>query len=246
MIDFTHFIVNGCSFAYAQNIPRTQTWSYIVAEEFGMELSQLAKPGASNATILRTTTDHALQHEGDLNYKPLYCISWTQQERREEYFKSVHHSKGVFEPRGVYQGASPNGYIEPQTVFMPITPQEMEDATVVELAHYECGSPWEAQVFAMHRKYMNWFHAISMLENMGLDFLMSDYFVESNQENSDYFRYYYRNIWNKVEQHESKLKDFDKLTSGYPVLPCGHDGIVSQHILADYVIEEIKKRYIDI
>lgn len=229
---FTHLLVNGCSFAFSQNLETPQKWSYKTSTELGIPLILLAEPGASNDRIKRTTIDYLLRHQHlpKEQFNPLCIICFTQGERREEW--------------------NPNQNIS-QSVFFPYTLEEFEDYRGERQNEPFC--EWSmallrnlhrsTALWNLRKKYQSWYETSCCVQNMKYTCLTTDYFPEPDEILMAEFCADNLMLYLQISNSKNRLKDFEQLTRGMPTLECGHDGIEAQQVLADYLITAIKDKF---
>ena len=53
----------------------------------------------------------------------------------------------------------------------------------------------------------------------------------------------YDAMWNAINDDVNRITDLEQLTRGISKLPCGHDDYPAMPVLANYIYEEIRKRW---
>jgi hypothetical protein len=53
----------------------------------------------------------------------------------------------------------------------------------------------------------------------------------------------YSELWDAVNNDPNRIIDLEQLTRGLDKLPCGHEDYPAMPILANYIHEEIRKRW---
>ena len=83
-------ITHGCSFTYGEELadPALSCWPRLVADHFGLELINLAKPAYSNDLMMGDIVDTKINHT---TYHDLVIIAWTSHAR-----VGLHDSDGWF------------------------------------------------------------------------------------------------------------------------------------------------------
>ena len=221
---FTHLIINGCSFAYAENVDYVDKWYTKLAKDTGLVPVVLAKPGAGNDRIFRTTAEYAFKKSYMPRYvfNPLFIIAFSQAERREE-FNPVENC-----PEGVY---------------MP-DPDNYHKSSDFSKAIFNASSTNEGLIFNLHRKYLHWFNTTNLLKTLNYSYLVSDYFTEKNDYVNSEILVRHPELMHAIQSDPNKLADFDSVTSGYEPLPCGHDGPEAQQYLTEYIHSQYIKRFV--
>lgn len=218
-MEISHIVTNGCSFTYCQGLPdiTNQGWPGLIARQLDCPLVNLGLPGIGNDSIKRRTYEYAYESLIYSDNKPFVIIAWTQDWRREAWQRK-HWNDFKFHD------------------YAPISLNEDNPQTNYERAVIEEWSEIEA-----YRRYLLYkLSVINLLENMNIPYLMTDY----SYHDDDAATVVNIKFSKMVEFANSKcIKPFHELVYGTEKLPCGHDGVDAQQIIAEYTIAQIKEKY---
>ena len=226
-LEITHLVTVGCSWTYCQgleNITR-DGWPGLVARELNIPLVNLGTPGVGNDNIHRRTYEYLYQNL-PTNSNPLFIIAWSQPWRKEAWFEG--------------HGTAPikRLFSEYNVVSMPEDkPQNHYESALLE--------NWDEEDF-YRKTLLHKLSLINLFKANNVPYLMTNFCSHlppikvMNKINT-----HYGNMWDTMINDPGKITDFYKISNELPKLPCGHEGIEGNRVIADYSISEIKKHFTD-
>jgi len=222
-MEITHLVVAGCSWTYCQGLddPKTQGWPAFLANKLGVPVVNLALPGLGNDAIHRRSYEYFFQDLPN-NSKPLYIIAWTQLWRREAWCRHLYEG-----PPNLGQGYS--------IVSMPdATPQNNIEKALLDT--------WSEEDF--YRRTMLYRLSLdSMFKSRNIPHLTS-FFADFGNHLTPTLNKKYATVVDYLDHNTNMTKPyFHEVTREYPTLPCGHEGYESMPVLADYIYDNLIKRY---
>lgn len=227
-IEITHLVTDGCSFTYCQGLydPPNEGWPKLLADKLGVPVVNIANPGSSNDGIVRRTYNYFYKNL-PTNSKPLFVIGMSQSTRREEYFAEFDFgTKYGPEQINDYQILSINDPHEP--VANAIYSQ-MNDIGIY---------------MSQERKFRLWASLISLFKANNTPYVIGDYIPDVSDETLTFIKQNFPELRNYIITDPNKLKNFCDITNGYPkAMDKGHDGPEAQIVLADYIYNQLIKRY---
>ena len=218
-LKISHLVVNGCSYTYGHGItdPINDAWPSIIAKRLGVPLINLAIPGQGNTAIYRRTMQYFYKDLFNDN-NPFYIHAYSQSSRREVYLAETHQFQ-------IVDGDGKTSELEKEII---LNSDE----------HYYC----LLQQDKLHR----WASINHLLDANNVPHLMSDYMPESHNTTVEFQEKHEAILKTELECHPGKLKDFNEVTKNIEKTSCLHETIEGHQFLADYVWEEINKRYDEI
>lgn len=218
-LKISHLVVNGCSYTYGHGIsdPINDAWPSLVAKRLGVPLINLAIPGQGNTALYRRTMQYFYK---DLLHdnNPFYIHAYTQSSRREAYLSDNENF--------VIVGGDGNL-------------SNLEKEIILNSSdHYYC--------YQHQDKLHRWASINHLLDVHNISHLSSDYMPETNTYVNDFIDKHELILKNELEIHSGKLKNFNDVTQDFEKTSCLHETVEGHQYLADYVWEEIEKRYNDI
>ena len=221
-LKISHLVVNGCSYTYGHGIsdPIKDGWASIIAERFGVPLINLAIPGQGNQAIFRRTMQYFYK---DLLYdnNPFYIHAYTQSSRRECYLANANPPHHFY----IVDGYSTHSQLEKEIIV------NSDD-------HYYCLMEQDK----LHR----WTSINNLLDAKNIPHIMSDYMPETSGIIHDFMDKHETILVNELKLHPGKLQNFNEITQDFEKTPCLHETVEGHKHLADYIWEEIEKRYDEI
>ncbi len=226
--DFSHLVVNGCSFTYCQGLqsPLTEGWPNLLAEKLNIPLVNLASPGAGNDRIVRTTIEYLYNNPLP---NPLYVIVFSHSSRREEFYKDIKDYR----------------------LISGINNKSISNYTLFEQGYLENFDILEYSKI----KIRLWLSLVNTLKANDIKYLVSDYMPDSPEEilnlrfgptdNAKRVRprQTYDKLWDAIEGDVNRITNLGQLTGSISKLPCGHEDYPAMPVLANYIYEEIRKRW---
>jgi hypothetical protein len=208
----------------------TEGWPNLLAEKLNIPLVNLATPGAGNDRIVRTTVEYLYNNPLP---NPLYVIAFSHSSRREEFYKDINKYELI---SGVYH-------------------QSINDYTPYEQGYLENFDILEYSKI----KVRLWLSLVNTFKATNISYLTTDYIPDRPEEILN-LRFgipqrfgdrkvslapppNYNAMWNAINNDVNRITDLEKLVTGINKLPCGHDDYPAMPVLANYVYEEIRKRW---
>lgn len=232
--DFSHLVVNGCSFTYCQGLenPLTEGWPNLLAEKLNIPLVNLASPGAGNDRIVRTTVEYLYNNPLP---NPLYVIAFSHSSRREEFYNDIKKYKLI---SGVHRKSISD--------YTPYEQGYLENFNVLEYSKI---------------KVRLWLSLVNTFKANNIHYLTTDFIPDRPEEivnlristpsrldgnivNGDNPKLGYAKLWDAINKEDAnRITDLEQITRPIGKLPCGHDDYPAMPVLANYIYEEIRKRW---
>lgn len=229
MTEITHLVVNGDSFTYCQGLEdRTEKgWPYLLARSLDCDVVNLALPGTGNDTIHRRTYEYAISAKAIGNH-PFFIIAWSQFWRREVWLEK----KKGYSPVGV-----PVGKVQNYKKRIPRWNNEFQ---------YPFIKNFDEEDHA-RRTYLHKASLKTLFKSFNMPFLMSDYSSDSHLFDSHSIQNYHfiGKIVDFIDfvHGDTHLTPLCDLTLNLPKTGCGHDGLEGNAVVAEFLLEQIKKLY---
>lgn len=219
MIEVSHLVVNGCSFAYCQGLekPYEQGWPALLAKKLNVPIVNISCKGSGNDSIMRRTVEY--YYEDIKNNKPFYIITLSQATRREEY---VINYEGR-EIKNFYQLSSYS--TEP-----------------IEKAIYEQYDT-SGIISQEERKLLYWVNIVNLFKANSVNYLISDFMPESDSNIIESTKMLNPNLYEFLHNDTFFVTGLNESTKKLPKLPCGHDGYEAQEFIADLFYQSINEKY---
>lgn len=222
-LEISHLVTNGCSFTYCQGLydPPTEGWPRLLAEKLGVPVVNIATPGSSNDGIHRRTYDYFYKNLPNRS-KPLFVVAMSQNTRREEYL--------IENQYGMYQDYS-NICVHDNLALSKEIYRNMDQLGVC---------------FMQVKKLIQWQSIINLFESTNTTYVTSDYIPDTSHNDviNKYINTHYSELNYSVRSNPNTLKNFVDITKNYPkALDNGHDGKEAQVVLAEYIYNQLIKRY---
>lgn len=220
-LEISHLVVNGCSFTYCQGLydPPNEGWPRLLANMLKVPVVNLAVPGSSNDGIHRRTYDYYYKNLLH-NSKPFFVIAMSMNIRTEAYISEGDCGKI-------------NDYMNLSAI----------DKLPLSKAFYSHMDP-KGICYSQGRKLRYWASLINLFDSTDTPHITSDYMPDISKTTNEFVKKEYHTLDNFIKTHPYKVRDFNSITSGYPkALDKGHDGPEAQVVLANYIYNQIIKRY---
>lgn len=224
-MEISHIVTNGCSFTYCQGLtdPTTQGWPALLAGKLYTSVVNLGLPGVGNDNIHRRTYEYF--YKNLYLYKdsvPLFVIAWSQPWRREAWYKIMpSERKAIYEDYGII--SLPNDL-----------PENDYERSLLDNWNYE----------DFTRKTLLYkLSLINLFEKHGVPYVMTNYAAQWDNDILE------TEITNKfpelVEAIQNKNTGYNlyELVHDFPKLPCGHDNVDAQKVVASYLNQKIRELY---
>lgn len=226
-LDISHLVVNGCSYTYGHGIenPLEDAWPSLVAKKLGVPLVNLAVPGQSNYAIQRRTYEYFfknLYHDNN----PLYIHAYTQSQRQEVYLATDH----LGHPYQDYRLLDTSDVLKIS---------RLEKELVINTDDYRLN--------LMEQTKLNTWHSINcLLDAYGVTHFSTDYMRMAVGSIIEWILQHHYTLKAELDCHPGRLKDFNDITTEIEKTPCLHETEEGHKVLADYIYDQITKRYSEI
>ena len=212
----SHLVVNGCSYTYGHGIwdPINDAWPSIIAKRLGVPLVNLGIPGQGNTAIYRRTMQYFYKDLFNDN-NPFYIHAYSQSSRREVYLTKTHQ----------FQIVDGEGEIS-----------KLEKEVILNSDDHYYG-------LLQQNKLHKWASINNLLDAHNLPHFMSDYMPESSGSAIEFQEKHDTILKSELECHPGKLKNFNDVTRDLKKTSCLHETEEGHQYLADYIWEQIEKRY---
>ena len=114
-----------------------------------------------------------------------------------------------------------------------------------ELTPYEIGylENFDALEFSKTKTRL-WLSLINTLKVNNISYLATDFIPDTTEEIENLKKSYsYSSLWDAINNDENRITDLEMITRGRTKLPCGHEDYPTMPIIANYIHEEIRKRW---
>ena len=225
-LKISHLVVNGCSFTYGSGIanPVKDSWSSLVAKKLGVPLVNLSFPGMGNDRMHRQTFNYFYKDLYNDNH-PLYIHAYTQSFRREIY-ESKNSDSSLIQAYKLVADISANA-------------SDLEKEIILNTDDYQL-------CLLELQKLQYWASINALLDTYKVDHLTTDYMPQTDGEIYDWVNKNCYELKTEIETHPAKLRNFDEITESISKTRCQHETEEGHALLADYIYNQIVKRYKDI
>lgn len=220
-LEISHLVTNGCSFTYCQGLydPPNEGWPKLLADKLGVPVVNLGTPGSSNDGVYRRTYDYFYKNLPN-DSKPFYVIAMTMNIRWEAYI-----TEDTFEKINDYMNLAAIDHF-------PLSKAFYSHMDEMGICHSQA------------RKLRYWASLLNLFDSTNTPFLTSDYMPDNTESVRNFIKKEYHTLDNFIRTHPNTLRNFSNITANYPkALDKGHDGPEAQIVLADYIYNQIIKRY---
>lgn len=218
-LEISHIVTNGCSFTYCQGLdnPSEQGWPALLAKKLNVPVVNLAVKGSGNDAIYRRTIDYFYTSK-NLTGKPLYIVAFSQAMRREEYITEYkNHVVGHFHNMASF-GDEP-----------------------IERVIYEHMDS-VGEYYMEFKKLMHWMSTVNLFKTNNIPYITTNYMCDHGPSVT-LLQKYHKNLYEAVHNDSYRVKDFFEITNKCPKLPCGHDGVEAQHVLAEACFNILNEKF---
>lgn len=246
MIEISHVVVDGCSLAYCQGLenPHIDGWPALLAKKIGVPVINLALPGSSNDAIHRRQYDYfyrskAFYKKNSIESNPFHVISFTFAGRKEEFFENYYNS---YETNRYFTlDLSPNidkllEVINSGDISAKNIPAFVEYAHFLNLNYF----------IAETKKLELWSSLVNLFQNNNVNYAVGDYIPTDDKGIMFRIKSEFGEIYNQLYSDKNYLGKFSELTCHLTPLPCGHDDLPAQKIIADHIYNKILEVHKDI
>lgn len=225
-VKVSHLVVNGCSFTYCQGLenPKITGWPALLAKKLGVPVVNIAARGSGNDAITRRTYEYFYKDKKNLN-NPLYIIAWSYSTRREEY-QEVYKNQEIKE----FFGISTGGWDDDSV---------LEKELVKNMLSHE-------GLLACERKKLLFGLAVKQLFlSNNIPYIMTDFIPQHDLNVTKDLEKQFPEMFDDFYHDANKILDLEKLGRDHKdkILSCGHYASEMMPIIADFVYDEIVKRY---
>lgn len=221
-LEISHLVVNGCSFTYCQGLydPPNEGWPRLLANKLGVPVVNLAVPGSSNDRVYRVIYDYFYKNL-PYNSKPFYISMMTLNIRTEAYITNGENNELIND-------------------FANLSALDNIELSKAYYSHMDKLGIFHSQA----RKLRYWASLINLFDSTNTPFVTADYMPDFDISTANFIDKKFPEIDAFIKTHPNKLIDIPDITGHYPkALDNGHDGPEAQVALADYLYNEIIKRY---
>ena len=217
MTDISHLVVIGCSFSYGDGLdnPKDQSWAGLLSKKLNVPVVNLSTRGGGNDRIMRRLYEYHYLNSSN-NNNPFYIIAYSHSSRREEYFKSAEN------------------YMVVDMKYDPVLSKK-EPFSLDCIRNYD-------PIVAVRKKLMIRSYIADFFSANKLNYLTTDFMPDTEAE-LDYLRETYPIAYDRIYSDKFRIQDLEKISRNYPKLPCGHDGVDAQLVMAEYIHDEILSKY---
>jgi hypothetical protein len=246
MIEISHLVVDGCSLTYCQGLenPHIDGWPALLAQKINVPVVNLALPGASNDAIHRRQYDYFFRSKNfyklnALEAKPFHIISLTFAGRREEFFERYYNS--MEHNRHFTLDLSPDldkllKIIKSEDTSLQNIPAYVEYAYFLNMNYF----------VAETKKMEQWASLVNLFQNNKINYCIGDYIPTQDKSTIFKLKTEFGAMYNFLYSDKNYYGKFSQLTNHLPTLPCGHDDIEAQKIIADHIYNKIIEQYREI
>lgn len=223
-MEISHIVTVGCSYTYCQGLsdPTTQGWPALLADKLYTSVVNLGLPGVGNDNIHRRTYEYFYKNLSVGEGVPLFVIAWTQPWRREAWFK---HIKVHYKPE----------FDDYHIVSLPDDrPQNSHEQSLLD--------NWNEEDF-VRKTLLYKLSLINLFENHGIPYVMANYSIQwETEELKERITKKFPELV-KTTENKNVAYDLHELVHDLPKLPCGHDDVDAQKIVASYLAQKIRDLY---
>jgi hypothetical protein len=210
---FSHLVVNGCSFTYCQGLDNP------LEEGWPKLLADKLSIPLINIAENGCGNGRIARTTVDFLYEnplpnPLYVIAFSHASRRDEYYKNANNYRQIH----VYK---------PLDLLTDYEKAYLDNFDILE----------QSKVKARH-----WIGLVNTFKANNIKYLVTDFIPDSSDEIQQ-LKTTHNNMWEAIESDINRIEHLCSLTIGMSKLPCGHDDYPTMPLLANYVYEEIRKRW---
>lgn len=243
MIEISHLVVDGCSYAYCQGLenPHIDGWPALLAKKIGVPVVNLALGGASMDAIHRRQYDYFYLSQNfykkrTITPKPFCIISLTHATRREEFFEQYYNSQ--LNNRYVGLDLTPDlQELEKIISALDINPKNLP-------AYFEFGHFFNANLYTMTLRKLHYWDSIRQLfQNNKVNYCIFDYMPTIGDNIELLLHQNSYNLLVSLYGDKHYYGNMNEITQNYPKLPCMHDGLEAQHVVCDHIYNNIKNNY---
>lgn len=218
ILNISHLVVIGCSFAYGDELPdpKTQSWAGLLGKKLGVPVVNLSTVGGGNDRIQRILTEYYYKDLTHTNF-PLYIIAYSHSARREEYLAETNDYVVINVNLDTNHKPDDYGFAKP------------------------CILNYNNQIQA-RKKLLIQDSVLNFLKTNKISFLTTDCMPDDHVARK-YLKDKFDKMYEVCYSDPNRLEDFSDLVCNLPLLPHGHFGHEAQHVLSEYTYEELLARY---
>jgi hypothetical protein len=212
--NFSHLVVNGCSFTYCQGL------RYPHEEGWPKLLAEKLDVPLINLATPGAGNDRIVRTTVEHLYNnplpnPLYVIAFSHSSRREEFYKHSEDYK-----------------------LISVHNKPMDTLTPYEIGYLQNFDPLDHS----KTKTRLWLSLVNTFKANNIKYLTTDFIPDSLAE-IEKLKQSYSLLWDAANNDGNRITDLEKLTRNIHKLPCGHEDYPAMPVLANYIYEEIRKRW---
>lgn len=219
-LEISHLVVNGCSFTYCQGLdkPHERGWPAILGRLLNVPVVNLAMGGSGNDSICRRTYEYFYKDHRD--NKPFYITALSGSARKEEFYTK-------------YQDTQVNDFISLRLDFPDTKPDNYEYEHVIHM-NYNVKE---------RLKLMYAAQLINLFKSNNLNYFITDFMPTRDIDVINYINKNHKNLSDHFYKDKNKILNFTQIVRRLKSLPCGHVAEVGNIAIANYLYEELLKRY---
>lgn len=226
MTPVTHLLVNGCSFAFGDELehPRKEAWPGQLADKLYLPIVNLAMPGSSGPSVLRRTLEYLYSNTGK-NFKPLVILAWPTNSRTEYWHRPIKDYEIIawYKSQNNAMNSAARAYVE----------------NFDEEDYYR-------------KSLINKILMISHLENLGIPFIMgsnddSDIKFYSEHPRAQAISEKFKGMIDYLKNHSKVWQGpLTDIANQYPKHEHGHPTKIGHEKITDFVLQFLLKNYPDL
>lgn len=210
---FSHLVVNGCSFTYCTGLDNP------LNEGWPKLLADKLGIPVINLAVPGSGNDTIFRNTVEHLYSdplpnPLYVIAFSHSSRREEYNLQTKQYAQV----------------------------HLVSSSFSKLTYFEKGYALNYDPIEREKnKIRVWLALQNTFKANNIKYLTTDFIPDPSIEQT--LKQSYSPLWDAVNNDENRITDLEQLTRNIRKLPCGHEDYSAMPVLANYIYEEIRKRW---
>lgn len=222
-VEVSHFVFNGCSWTYGQGLDdiKEESFAGLLGKRFDLPVVNIAQPGSGNDSIVRRTYEYFYENIKN-DSKPFFVISLSQLWRKEVWLNYDENYHPV------------NDYT---IISYPREGEDSHDPMAKHIVEHMNSED------LLRRNWIQQLCLVNLFESHNIPYMITLYSDESHHEEKG--KYVFKKYAYLYDQISSNCKILTNslwnVSSGYPLLPCNHDGKEAQIALANF-LETIMKR----
>jgi hypothetical protein len=212
--NFSHLVVNGCSLTYCEGL------QYPLEEGWPKLLAEKLNVPLVNLATPGAGNDRIVRTTVEHLYNnplpnPLYVVAFSHSSRREEFYKHLDNHK-----------------------LISVHNKSMDNLTPYEVGYLQ---NFDTLVHSKTKTRL-WLSLVNTFKANNIKYLTTDFIPDSLAEIEN-LKQSYSLLWDEINNDDNRITDLEQLTRNIHKLPCGHEDYPAMPVLANYIHEEIRKRW---